>query len=502
MDLRKGVVIRMKQLNYQTLQDLNCQQFILKEAPEKILQFGEGNFLRAFADYFINEMNEKADFNAKVVLCQPLSVGMADMINEQDGLYTVYQRGCVQNKQVCEHKIVSCVSRCLNPYSQYDGVMELANSDDLQFIICNTTEAGIVFDGSCQFAQQPPESYPAKLTQFLYKRFENKKPGFIILSCELIDNNGKELERCVLEYAKLWTLGEDFESWVHGENCFCSTLVDKIVTGYPRAEAPDLWQELGYQDNLMVTAETFAFWVIEGPQSIKEVFPFEKAGLPIVMTDDHAPYKQRKVRILNGAHTSLVMGAYLAGKNIVRDCMEDAVMCKFMNQTIYDEIIPTLTLPQEELEEFAASVTDRFNNPFIDHALLNISLNSTAKWRARVLPSLKRYVENTGELPACIVASLAFYIKFYQGFALSKGALVAKREQEEYLVRDDGFVLDFFFAHREDTSDDLAQYVCSNEAFFGEDLSKINGLLSRVQGCLSIIETKGTYALMEACISQ
>ena len=212
-------------------------------------------------------------------------------------------------------------------------------------------------------------------------------------SCELIDDNGRELEKCVLSYADQWKLGADFISWIKEENIFCSTLVDRIVTGYPRSEADALNQENGYIDNLIDTGEVFGFWVIEGPESLKEELPFEKAGLPVIITDNHKPYKQRKVRILNGAHTSMVLGAYLAGQDIVRDCMHDEVIRGFMNKTIYEEIIPTLTLPEEELKGFAASVTERFQNPFIDHALLSIALNSTSKWKARVMPSLKGYVE-------------------------------------------------------------------------------------------------------------
>ncbi|WP_462397674.1 tagaturonate reductase, partial [Hungatella hathewayi] len=399
----------MEKLCYETLEKQGYDGYLLKDAPERVLQFGEGNFLRAFVDYFIDMMNEKADFNSKVVLCQPIAPGLADMINEQEGLYTLFLRGFENGKKVNDKRVISCVSRCLNPYKDYDAVLACAKNPDLRFIACNTTEAGITYDPACSFTDVPADSYPGKLTQFLYKRFETfgKEPGkgFVILSCELIDNNGKELEKCVLQYAEKWKLGEEFTSWIKQENIFCSTLVDRIVTGYPRNEAASICEELGYQDNIIDTGEVFGFWVIEGPESLKKELPFEKAGLPVLITDDHKPYKQRKVRILNGAHTSFVLGAYLAGQDIVRDCMEDEVICGFMNKTIYDEIIPTLTLPREELMSFAASVTERFKNPFIDHALLAISLNSTSKWKARVMPSLKGYIANTGRLPECITAS-------------------------------------------------------------------------------------------------
>jgi tagaturonate reductase len=494
----------MEKLCYATLEKQGYDGYLLKEAPERVLQFGEGNFLRAFVDYFIDMLNERTGFNSKVVLCQPIAPGLADMINEQEGLYTLFLRGFENGKKVNDKRVISCVSRCLNPYKEYDEVLACAENPDLRYIACNTTEAGIAYDPSCQFTDVPADSYPGKLTQFLYKRFEKfgkeAGKGFVILSCELIDNNGKELEKCVLQYAKQWNLGEEFISWIKAENIFCSTLVDRIVTGYPRNEAASICEELGYQDNLINTGEVFGFWVIEGPESLKKELPFEEAGLPVIICDDHKPYKQRKVRILNGAHTSFVLGAYLAGQDIVRDCMDDEVICGFMNKTIYDEIIPTLTLPKEELLSFAASVTERFKNPFIDHALLAISLNSTSKWKARVMPSFKGYVEKTGELPKCITASFAFYIAFYHGMNLTEDGLVASRPAgDEYTVKDDKPVLQFFYDHKDDDAETLAHAVCSNTDFWDEDLSKIPGFESAVTGYLKAIEEKGAYAVMKDC---
>ena len=497
----------MEKLCYETLEKQGYDGYLLKDAPERVLQFGEGNFLRAFVDYFIDMMNEKADFNSKVVLCQPIAPGLADMINEQEGLYTLFLRGFENGKKVNDKRVISCVSRCLNPYKDYDAVLACAKNPDLRFIACNTTEAGITYDPACSFTDVPADSYPGKLTQFLYKRFETfgKEPGkgFVILSSELIDNNGKELEKCVLQYAEKWKLGEEFTSWIKQENIFCSTLVDRIVTGYPRNEAASICEELGYQDNIIDTGEVFGFWVIEGPESLKKELPFEKAGLPVLITDDHKPYKQRKVRILNGAHTSFVLGAYLAGQDIVRDCMEDEVICGFMNKTIYDEIIPTLTLPREELMSFAASVTERFKNPFIDHALLAISLNSTSKWKARVMPSLKGYIANTGRLPECITASFAFYIAFYRGTELTEEGLTAARPAgNEYTVKDDRPILQFYYDHRNDDVKTLVHAVCVNEEFWGEDLSAIAGFEDAVAGYVAAIEEKGAYEVMKSCLDK
>lgn len=496
----------MEKLCYATLEKQGYDGYLLKEAPERVLQFGEGNFLRAFVDYFIDVLNEKTGFNSKVVLCQPIAPGLADMINEQEGLYTLFLRGFENGKKVNEKRVISCVSRCLNPYKDYEAVLACADNPELRFIACNTTEAGIAYDPSCQFTDVPADSYPGKLTQFLYRRFEKfgkeAGKGFVILSCELIDNNGKELEKCVLKYAEQWKLGEEFINWIKAENIFCSTLVDRIVTGYPRNEAAAICEELGYQDNIINTSEIFGFWVIEGPEHLKKELPFEEAGLPVLICNDHKPYKQRKVRILNGAHTSFVLGAYLAGQDIVRNCMDDEVICGFMNKTIYDEIIPTLTLPKEELMSFAASVTERFKNPFIDHALLAISLNSTSKWKARVMPSFKGYIDKTGTLPKCITASFAFYIAFYHGKNLTDDGLVATRPAgNEYTVKDDKPILQFFYDHKDDDAETLAHAVCSNVDFWDEDLSKIPGFEEAVAGYLKAIEEKGAYEVMKDCLN-
>lgn len=495
----------MEKLCYETLEKQGYDGYLLKEAPERVLQFGEGNFLRAFVDYFIDVLNEKTGFNSKVVLCQPIAPGLADMINEQEGLYTLFLRGFENGSKVNAKRVISCVSRCLNPYKDYDAVLACAENPDLRYIACNTTEAGIAYDPSCQFTDVPADSYPGKLTQFLYKRFEKfgmeAGKGFVILSCELIDNNGKELEKCVLNYAEQWNLGDEFINWIKGENIFCSTLVDRIVTGYPRNEAAAICEESGYQDNIIDTGEIFGFWVIEGPDSLKKELPFEEAGLPVLICSDHKPYKQRKVRILNGAHTSFVLGAYLAGQDIVRNCMDDEVICGYMNKTIYDEIIPTLTLPKEELMNFAASVTERFKNPFIDHALLSISLNSTSKWKARVMPSFKGYVEKTGTLPKCITASFAFYIAFYKGVKLTEEGLTAVRPAgNEYTVKDDKPILQFYYDHKNDDAAALAHAVCSNTDFWGEDLTKIAGFEEAVAGYLKAIEEKGAYEVMKDCL--
>ena len=479
----------MQTLSYETLAKTGYDGYLLPNAPERILQFGEGNFLRAFVDSFVDIANEKCGFNSKVVLAQPIAQGLAGMVNAQQGLYTLYLRGMENGKAVEEKRVVSCVSRCIDPYEDFGALLAVARSRDLRFVVSNTTEAGIAFDPACRFDDAPPASYPAKLTRCLFERYTalggQAGSGLVVLPCELIDDNGGALKRCVQQYAALWHLEAGFAAWLEAEVLFCSTLVDRIVTGYPRAEADALNAASGYEDKLMVTAEPFGLWVIEGPDWLRETLPFEKAGLPVVVTSDHKPYKQRKVRILNGAHTTLFAAAYLAGMDIVRQCMENDEIVAFLRRAVYDEIIPTLTLPKAELEAFANAVWERFQNPFIDHSLLAISLNSVSKWRARVLPSVRGYAEKTGSPPTCLTFGFAALLQFYSG---------SHRDGKPYEVADDRLVLDFFAAHSADEPAALVQSVCANTNFWGEDLNGIPGFAQMAAAQLAAIRQKGMAA--------
>ena len=478
----------MERLTYQTLEQQGYQGYLLQDAPERVLQFGEGNFLRAFAEDFIDQMNEKAGFDAKVVLVQPRGghPESADLYTEQNGLYTLILRGRENGEAVERTRVISCASRCLDPKRDWSILLDCAKNPDLRFIVSNTTEAGIVFDPACKRDDAPPSAFPAKLTAFLHKRWTLGGKGFIILSCELIDHNGDELKKCVEQYINLWELESEFAAWVESENIFCSTLVDRIVTGGAKAEASALCEKWGYEDKLIDTGEVFAAWVIEGPQSIKDELPFEKAGLPIQVVDNVTPYKQRKVRILNGAHTSMVLGAYLAGKTIVRECMEDDVVRGFLNKTLFDEIIPTLDLPKDELTAFAGSVIDRFNNPYIDHRLTDIALNSTAKWKARVMPSLVEYVKRESKLPKCLTFSFAAYAAFYR-----KGGEA---------VRDDEWVLDFYKEHANDDAKAFAHAVVNNERMWDGELAAIDGFEAAVAANLERIDAVGMYEAFKECL--
>ena len=497
----------MEKLNYQVLEKSGYPGYILKDAPEKVLQFGEGNFLRAFVDYWFDVSNEKAGWNGKCVLVQPIAPGLAKLINEQEGLYTLYLRGRENGEKVDRKRVISCVSRCLNPYEaeDYQAVMDVACSDDLEYIVSNTTEAGIVYDPSCQLSDQPASSFPGKLTQVLLARFHAGKPGLVILSCELIDNNGKELLKCVNQYIDQWGLPEEFRTWVNEQCTFCSTLVDRIVPGRIRdpEEVARLEQEHGYSDPLLDVGEVFGVWNIEGPEWLADKLPFKKAGLNCIVVPDVTPYKKRKVRILNGAHTGFVLGAYLAGFDIVRDCMQDDVIRGFMNKMLYDEVIPTLPLDKDDLLNFASAVQDRFNNPFINHELMSISLNSTSKYRARNLPSLLEYVEEKGSLPACLVTGFAAYMAFFSSDIqeLNDSGLVCRRPAgNTYVCSDDRYVLEFYYEHRNDSAKDLTHAVMTCEKMWGMDLTTVPGFEEAAAAALEKIRTEGAKAAYAACL--
>ena len=499
----------MEQLCYETLEKAGYTGYLLKNAPERVLQFGDGNFLRAFADYWFDMANEKAGWNGKCVLVQPIAQGLTQLINRQEGLYTLYLRGRQNGEKVDAKRVISSVSRCLNPYEKqdYDAMMDVAAGEALEYIVSNTTEAGIVYDPSCRLEDCPPASFPAKLTQVLLHRWRAGRPGVVVLSCELIDNNGKELLRCVNQYIKQWGLEEGFARWVNGDCTFCSTLVDRIVPGRIRdaAEAARLEEENGYRDALIDVGEVFGVWNIEGPEWLAEKLPFRAAGLNCPVVPDVTPYKKRKVRILNGAHTGFVLGAYLAGYDIVRDCMQDDVILGFMNRMLHEEVIPTLPLDRQDLEAFAAAVQDRFNNPFINHELMSITLNSTSKWRARNMPSLLEYAQTAGKLPPCLAMSFAAYIAFYSSDiqALTEQGLVCRRPKgNEYTVSDDRWVLEFYYSRRGVSDETLVHDVMTNEKMWGQDLTLVPGFEQAAAENLRCIRTDGARAAFAACLAR
>lgn len=378
---------------------------------ETVIQFGEGNFLRGFVDYFIHKLNEQGLYDGKVVAVKPTPRGNCDKFIKQNCKYNLFLRGIENSQEVCEHTQVSSISRIINPYEDFKGFLALAHNSDFRFIVSNTTEAGIVFDESCKMTDSPPSSFPAKLTLLLLERFNAGLDGFVMLACELIDKNADELKKCVLKYAELWDLSEDFKKWIEEENSFCNTLVDRIVTGYPTSEAEALFEKIGYEDKLLDTGEIFHLWVIEG--DFEAELPLKKAGFNVIWTDDVTPYKKCKVRVLNGAHTSMVFPAMLCGIEAVGECLKDEQINAFLKKCLFDYILPVLGETQENLD-FANAVLERFANPYIHHLLKSISLNSVSKFKVRVLPTALDYLENFGEFPSVFAFSLACLIEYYK----------------------------------------------------------------------------------------
>ncbi len=373
---------------------------------EKIIQFGEGGFLRGFADWMIQIINEKTDFDGKITVVQPIEKGMCDILEAQNCEYTHICRG-VEGVDV---KKINAISRCVKPYDSFEEYLKLAENADFRFMISNTTESGICFDDQDKQENAPCVTFPAKVCLLLKKRFELNLPGFVFLPCELIDKNGEKLKECILKYVDLWNLGEKFKNWIKENNIFCNTLVDRINTGYPKGEA--IAEE--YEDKMLNTSEYFHLWVIEGYEGLFEELPFDKCGLNVILTDCLEKYRTRKVRILNGAHTSLVPYALLEGFDTVKSCMDDEKMLTHIKKCVFDEIIPTLDLPEEELDSYAKSVLERFENPYIKHYLSSIALNSVSKFKVRVLPSILEYIRRFDKIPQNLIFSFAKLIDFYR----------------------------------------------------------------------------------------
>ena len=416
---------------------------------ETILQIGEGNFLRAFAEDFLQDAVD-GGYCGRAVICQPrTNTQVINALKKQNCEYDIIIRGRLGGDIVNERRHISCVSRCIDTVGEYSELRRVFCSEELKIVISNTTEAGIRFDESDKAEASPGVSFPAKVTDLLHERFLSKAPGLVFMPVELIEQNGSRLKECIIKYAGLWGLGNEFIAFVENECSFCDTLVDRIVTGHMAEDG----------DNCSVACEPYKSWIIQADERAKAVIPFKN----ITYTDDLVPYRTRKVRILNGAHTASVLAAYMAGFDIVRDMMNDALFGRYVQQGL-EEIKSTIALPRQELDDFAISVSERFNNPFIDHRLLDISLNSVSKFRARCLDTIIDYSDSKGTLPRVLTFSLAALIAFY-----------LKTGGREYEVKDSQEVLDFF-AKKPGVGE-----ILSNEAFWGRDLTEINGMLQAVE---------------------
>ena len=479
----------MKPLNRQT-----AQKTI---RPERIIQFGEGNFLRAFVDWIIYNMNEKTDFNGSVVVVQPIERGMIDMLNAQDCLYHVNLQGLDKGEVINDLTKIDVISRALNPYTDNDAFLALADQPEMRFVISNTTEAGIAFDPSCRLEDAPASSYPGKLTQLLYRRFKtfggDMSKGLIIFPCELIFLNGHRLKETIYQYIELWNLGEEFKQWFEQACGVYATLVDRIVPGFPRKDIDNIKATLQYDDNMVVQAEIFHLWVIEAPERVAEEFPANKAGLNVLFVPSEEPYHERKVTLLNGPHTVLSPVAYLSGLNIVREACQHPVVGKYINKVMFEELLETLNLPKDELMQFAKDVLDRFNNPFVDHQVTSIMLNSFPKFQTRDLPGLKVYLQRKGELPKGLVLGLAAIITYYMGGVREDGAEIVPNDAQD--------IMDMLHnLWQSGCTRHVAEGVLAAEYIWGENLNDIPGLTEAVVGYLNDIQEKGMLETVKSIL--
>lgn len=466
------------------------------ELHERVIQFGEGNFLRAFADWLFHRLNCSGLFRGRVVVVQPLEEGLVHLLNEQEGLYTLIMRGLERGRAVEQRELISSVSRGLNPYKQWEEYLRCAEDPAIEFVLSNTTEAGIVYDPEDRLDLRPPRSFPGKLAAYLYHRFihfaGDPEKGMVVLPCELIDRNGDHLKKVLLQLARAWALPAEFSSWLERCNIFLNTLVDRVVTGYPEEEADELNRALGYRDRLLVTSELFHLWVIEGPAALKKRLPFEEAGLNVIWTDDITPYRTRKVRILNGAHTAAVPAAYLYGLETVGEMVAHPLLGRFARSLIFDEIIPSIGLEQEMLQDFAHSVWERFHNPYIKHYLESILLNSLSKFTTRVLPSLEGYYEREGRVPPKLSLSLAALLAFYRS-RCGEGAGGPIKEEPQVL----SYFSELWQGAGAAAWERLAKDALGSTALWGSDLNELPGLTAAVAAHLETIEAGGIAAAIE-----
>ncbi|MFC4770426.1 tagaturonate reductase [Enterococcus hermanniensis] len=455
-----------------------------KVLPTKIIQFGEGNFLRAFIDWQIQQMNNQQLFNGGITIVQPIENGMIDHLEAQKNLYTVTLEGLLDGDKVQSDEVITAINNTINPYTNFSDYLKLAEEDTIEVIFSNTTEAGITYDETDKKEAAPAKSYPGKLTQLLYKRFELGKPGFHIIPCELINYNGEKLKEIILNYADLWNLGVVFKEWIAKENYFYGTLVDRIVPGFPHENKEEVFERIGYEDNMLVKAEAFLLFVIEGNKKLAEVLPFKEAGLNVIITDNMQPYRERKVRLLNGPHTTMTPLGLLAGIDTVGSVMNDIDFAPFIHDEMTKEISPIIDLPKEELASYCEAIKERFENPFVHHELQSIALNSISKYKTRLLPGVIQTLNETNQVPQRMVAALAALLVIYGNY---DEIAVQPVDGEETIAK---------FKEMK-TSNDYVHTVLSDQELWGEDLTNYPELEKTVKNDVAVILTQGARKLVQ-----
>ncbi len=470
------------------MKPLNRKHIPSPVLPIKVLQFGGGNFLRAFIGYMIDHFNQTTNSDLGIAVIKTTSEGNYNDWKAQDGLYHVRTRGIQEGELIADVDLITSISAIIHIYEEWHNYLALARSASVQFIFSNTTEGGLTISEKDKLTDTPPVSFPAKLTAWLYERFRHfqgdEKMGCIIIPCELLVDNGQLLKDLVLATAEKWQLSAAFKHWLVTANTFCNTLVDRIVPSVQRAQLPEIWEDIGYQDYMFTEGEPYHLFAIEAPEAVATALPLHEVGLNVVFTDNLAPFRQRKVSILNGAHTAIVPVAYLCGIRIVRDAVEDDLTGTFLSRLIEEEILPTLDMPMSALEKYKASVIDRFKNPYINHYLINIALNSFSKFKARLLPTIKRYYAQHHQAPPLISFSFACMLLFYRGLF----------DGERIPLNDDPVVLHLMKTLWEKYPDDceiIVHQMLSWSSFWDEDLTNYQGFSSLIAVYVQLIEDFG-----------
>jgi Mannitol-1-phosphate/altronate dehydrogenases len=485
------LINNLPQLNYASLQEREASSYDrMKSYPVKVLQIGEGNFLRGFVDWMIHRCNEQGLFEGSIAVSQPRPTGAAKLqeLREQDGLYYQWIRGLHEGELVDRRELISVFSAFIDPYQEWDRFLAMAANPDLELVVSNTTEAGLVYQSSDWEPDRPILSYPGKLTLLLYRRFEHfggdPEKGLLLLPCELVERNGDKLRDLVLQHAADWNLPVAFANWIREHNRFLNSLVDRIVTGFPAEEAEDRYAEWGIKDRLLNAAEPYHIWAIEGEEELDERLPLVKAGLNVVWTNDLQSYQLRKVRILNGAHTWMAVYGLLNGLNEVREVVEHPVYGEHLRDVVFNEIVPSVPLPEAEMKGYAEQVLERFANPYVRHKLMDIAMNSLSKFKVRLLPTLTAYYERTGDLPPFIIQAFASLLKLYRVQQTEDGAFAGSRlDGSKLAIRDDAAVLSELAAlwnkvdNGEISVKELLSDILGRSAWWGSDLNELHGLL-------------------------
>ncbi len=442
----------------------------------KILQYGEGNFLRTFVDVYFDTLNKESLGEYEVNIVKPITFGTLERFEKQNNKYHVALRGYENGQAVENIKKIDVLSQVIDPFANADAYYALAKDPELKIIVSNTTEAGICYNGDDKFDGFETITYPAKLTKFLFERFNAGLDGVYLMPVELIDNNADELKKCVDKYIALWNLPQEFKAWNDAKNFYCNTLVDRIVSGYPRDEETKARLEtlIGEKDELVSIGEPFGLWAVEKKGDIAQYVKEGVHNIEVVLTNDIGYYKKRKVRVLNGSHTNLVPAGLMLGAVTVYDCMNDEKLFAFVNDTLKEEIIPFVSDNVVATTAFADSVKERFMNPYLNHQLISISLNSISKWRARVLPSFKDYYAKYGKIGAKLTAGFSYLMALYSLIRLVDGKYQVQLKDRTVELMDDKPYLDYF------ANGNSIESFMADENVWGEDLTKYENFASEV----------------------